>query len=640
VPLLLRCAAAGRLLEAVPDDPRSVSPVVEALTRGVGKAEALDRLLALARHVPRCTTLDLLIDNAEADALLRCPRCGDRLTRFQLIPHLWDAHGLLFHDGQAVEPRAVLAASVAAASADPTLTPALDESYAAHATYYPDEPRRLVFQALAAQGPPDAAEVEQLLVAADAERCGLCPVCLNAIPDPLPGLPPPAAVGGGRVAAEGFAVEVLDGPGGRSVELTRPRDPGEVLSRVGPRYSPRLAGVFLAFPLLFLGTMVSLALPSRVVHPALPTGITLALTAAVYSVGRYGRKPLADATTVALTVAWSDITPGLGRGATAVRVLTRLARASLGFGDVVARSPAVYDLVERAAELADRGPTQMQLLAAATLLQATDGAELGREKVAGLATVLRPFVRRELPPAYGEAAAELAVGLADFRTGERERLAVLVLADAFDAGLSAADIVAVARFLPHFRELLLGAMPDHLRLLQGVHERRSGRLWAKVGVASTVFEFADASPTESRRLLAAQPDALLVLELDPAIEAELGRAMLTARGLALGPVLLADPAAPIEVARAGDGLWRLQLGANRLALSRKPPERLVSQLRAWLRFHATVLLPFAERDSGPVSDAAAAILAPLVVSCPLCQTAAVHRRGRVGTPWQAIRPGG
>ena len=48
----------------------------------------------------------------------------------------------------------------------------------------------------------------------------------------------------------------------------------------------------------------------------------------------------------------------------------------------VGRSPAVYELVGHAAVLADRGPAQMQLLAAARVLQAFDGAALGQAQLA------------------------------------------------------------------------------------------------------------------------------------------------------------------------------------------------------------------------------------------------------------------
>ena len=169
LPLALRTAVAGRLLAGLPDDPRAVTPIAQALTQGASKAATLDRLLDLERYVARSATLDALVEAAEANTALRCPRCDERLTRFKLAAHLWTRHRLLVRDGLAVEPRAVLGLAIAAAATggDPRL---LDESYVAHAAYYPREDRRLVFQALASQGPPDAAEVEQLLVAADAFR--------------------------------------------------------------------------------------------------------------------------------------------------------------------------------------------------------------------------------------------------------------------------------------------------------------------------------------------------------------------------------------------------------------------------------------------------------------------------------------
>jgi uncharacterized C2H2 Zn-finger protein len=638
VPMTLRIAVAGRLLAVVPDDPQTVSPIVQALSVGLSKMETLERLLELQRYVNRCETLDVMVEAAEAKTALRCPRCEERFTRSQLIAHLWKKHRLVFVDGQAVEPRALLEPVLMTAATGQDL-PALDASFAMAAHYYPDENSVTTFQVLASRGTPEAAEVEQLLSAAEAKREGLCPVCLHAVPDPIPELAPEAALGSGRIFAEGYAVEVSDTGAGRIATLTRPGEETESLTQFGPSYPPRLIGVFAALLVFLLGFVAVLFVPARIVSPVIVGSIVLLAMWLAYLFARYLRKPLPDATDRALALVWSNLTPGIGRSAEAIRFLTRLCRTSLRAGDPVERSPAVYEIVEHAAVLADRAPENWQLLASVRVLQALDGSTMGREVVAGLTKVFTPFVKGELSPVYGEAAAQLVSAIGEAKPGEFARLAVMILDEAFHAGLSATDLATITRFLPHFKQQLLGALPDYLRLLQIIHANPDGELWAKLGSATTIFELAKNSPVESRKLLAVHPDALLILEVGDTIEAETGLIVLTARGLVVGPVLLSDPDTPIDMAKAGNGLWRLQMGTNRLPLNQKLPDRLPVLLKAWLRFRTATLLPLAERDDARVPSAlAVAILSPLVVACPLCNTESLHRTGRIGTPWQAIQP--
>ncbi|HET6574479.1 MAG TPA: hypothetical protein VFG68_12805 [Fimbriiglobus sp.] len=636
IPPAVRLAAAAALLGSVPDSPRAVGAVVRATTAGLSRSRALERMYQLQSRVGKCDALDALVAMSEGRVQLRCPRCPARLTRRELIPHLWHAHRLVYQQGQARDPRVLLDAAIttAATAGEPD---GIDHSYLLAAQYFPDSDPRQVLQALAARGAADPTQTDRLLGRAADEGAGLCPVCLSTVPDPIPELPPPANVSAGRVSADGYSANVADG---QAVILIPGADPiREPLADAGR--SPRQVAVLVALPLLLLAAVAVAIVPAHVADPVW-VGVWLGLVGwMAYLAVRLIRRPLPDRTERAVDLAWVRLAPVVGRTPPAARFLTRLARSSIGAGDPVARGGIVFELVQHAAVLADKGPAYQQLLAAARVLEVLDQGRIGRERVVGLVGVFDPFLRGELGPAYAEAAAQTLLESDALWLGDAERLGVLVVGAAFENGLTPADLVTVGRFCPWFRRVALAAPPDHLALLHAVWRGRNARPWAAVGDAATAFELAREMPAAGRRILGDFPDTLLRVNVGDAAEAELGPVLVTVRGVVAAGHVVADPAAVVELARTSDG-WRLRFGPHRLALSSRVPARVADELRKWLKYRAATLFPEAERPSprGPGSRAVG-ILVPLAVACPLCGARSVLRAGQVGTPWQGLanRPG-
>ena len=631
LPTSPRLAVAGLLLDALPDETKAVRPVVAALTAGLSKRRAAERLQALQRYVAGCRTLDALAEAADAAAILQCPRCRVRLPRQGLIRHLWARHGLLFDHGKSVEPRAALDPVVTAAVAGDAV--AVDQAFLSTATYYPDARPRQVLQALAARGIADPAAVDVLTAAAGDADCGLCPVCLNPVADPIGRVPPPATWAAGRVTADGFASIVTDPPRGRVVVLTRPGFDDEVIEAAGRRQPPRRLGVFCGLPPLVLGVVGAAVAPASVMSPLIPALIGAALGGAGYAIGVGLRSPLPRPDHEALRLAWETLTPGIGRSPAAVRFLTRLCRTSVGVGDPVGRSPRVYELVEHAAVLADRGPAARVLLAAARVLQAADGAAMGRERATAYAALFAPVWRGELPLGYAEAAAELVLTDGLLVPGDPARLAAIVAGQAFAAGLTPSDLTTQARFAPWVGRLLGPA--DRLAPLRAVWRAQRTAGWPPAGAATVIIDFARDDPDASRTLLLAHPDLLADLRL-PGGDG-LGPVGLTAGGVAVGGATVADPAAVIAVTPASTGRWTVQFGPHRFSTRRPVPAAAVAALRAWLKFRADRLVTPADRPA-PLLPRAVGLLAALAVPCPLCQAVAVQRAGRVGTPWEVSGP--
>jgi hypothetical protein len=630
-----RLAATAALLSSLPDEPRMIGPVVRAVTAGLSRSRALERMYQLQGRIETCEALDALAAAAEAKVRMRCPRCPGRFTRRELIPHLWHAHRLVFEHGNAREPRALLdaAISAAAASAD---AEGIDRSYLLAAHYYPDSDPRQVLQALASRGASDPTQTDRLLDRAEEDGAGLCPVCLSDVPDPVPPTPPPANASAGRVSADGYVVEVNDGSGGRFVTVTVPgadpvREPDAVRRR-----SPRQAAALAALPMLLLTVPAVLFVPARVADPAW-VAVWLGLVGwMTYLAVRLIRSPLPDRTERATDLAWTRLAPLVGRTPPAVRFLTRLARASVGVGDPGGRAAVVFELVQHAGVLADKGGPYQQLLASVRVLEVMDQARLGRERVTGLVGVFDPFLRGELGPDYAEAAAEMVLGSAALPAGDARRLGVLVIGTAFENGLTPADLVTVGRFCPWFKRVVLDAGPGHLALLYAVWRGRNTRPWSAVGPAATAFELAHEQPTTGRRIFADFPDALLRADVGEAAEAEVGPVLVTARGVVVAGFAVADPDAPVELDRTSGG-WRLQFGPHRIVTSGRVQPRLERELKGWLKFRAEVLFPEADRPDGRgTGPRASGMLGPLAVTCPLCGARSALRAGQIGTPWQAL----
>jgi predicted RNA-binding Zn-ribbon protein involved in translation (DUF1610 family) len=597
VPVPVRLSAAARLLAAVPDDAGAVTPVVQAVTEGLSRSRALERMIQLQCRVEKCQALDELIATAEREVQLRCPKCTVRLPRRELTAHLWQRHRLVFEKGEARDPRPLLDAAVtmAVGAADPA---AIDRTFLLTRHYYPDATPRQVLQALAARG---GVGTEHLLERAAEDDAGLCPVCLAAVADPVPPLPPPAVLSEGRFVADGYTVDVEDAPTGRFVTFATPHDEPTRDPDTGRRRHPRTLAVLVALPLFVLAVLGTLVVPARLANPVW-LAVWLALVGwLAYLAVRLSRKPLPDRTDRAADIIWVEAVPTVGRTPAAVRFLTRVCRASIGVGDPVERAATLFELSQHAAVLAPKSAGYLQLLAAVRVLEVFDIARLGRDKVLALLGVMEPFLRGELSPAYAEAVAEIVLEDGVLAPGDAERLGVLVLGAAFESELQPADLATIGRFCPWFRQLILGAQPTHLTQLAAVWRGRHSQPWSAVGDAVSVFELARESPAAARRLLADFPDLLLRIE---------------ASGATNDPVLLT-----VEGVRSFSG---------------RTPARSAN----WLRYRTEKLLPVAEslgqKSSG---KRVAEMLAPLAVTCPLCGAQSVLRTGRIGTPWGALAAG-
>ena len=620
VPIAVRVAAAARLVRAVPDRVATVRPITRAVSAGLPPLRGLERLRHLQREVEHSKALDRLIDRRELRVKMDCPRCGVRLPRMDMVKHLWHDHGLWLDAGKVRSPQR-----------------AAEELQAEFAVGQSPDP---IDRAALLAGPvglrgwlanadTPAEDLAPFRAAAEERRAGLCPGCLAELPAPVPPLPPPLDRTDGRLAGDGFTVRVGGGAWVRTLAVSAP----DRVLRFGfdrpLRLGPRGAGTLAALPVLLLGLAVAAWVRPSILQPFLVASWAAVFAAAVYAAVRFTRKPLPPADDRAVDAAWAVLGRRLAGGGRGTRFLTRLCRTNLGRGDPVARSPVLARVAERAEAVAAESDEALQLLAVARVLQVEDESRIGRDRAAGIAGLVAGTFAGDRPADFAE---HVVAAFLDRRPPpeppELARLRVLLIGAAFDSLLRPRDVLNLWAVAPGLRRAMAVEPAHRLGLLYGLWQIRTVRSWERIAPAETVFELARVAPNLSGRVLRDFPDVLLHDRPDPAAGDDLGPVLVCARGVVVGGRLVGDPDAKVELTRGGR---ELVFGPHRLRLTRKPSEGFVASVRGWLRFRATVLLPYIDGylEPGP-RDVADRVLGPFSRKCRRCGTVSAVGVGRVG----------
>jgi hypothetical protein len=359
--------------------------------------------------------------------------------------------------------------------------------------------------------------------------------------------------------------------------------------------------------------------------PVAAAGILLGF--GVYLMVRGWRAPADRPEDRAVDAAWERFASKLADRPQTARFLTRLCLASAGFGDPESRAGLLNAIARRAADKVEESDAELQLLAAARLLQVEDQSYFGRDVAAGVAALAADGFSGALPADY----AEFVVGcyLTHPRDpGELARLRMLLLGAAFDAGLVPRDLLDIWAGAPNLARAM-GVEPSHrLGFLHGIWRARAERPWEAVAPAETVFDLARTSPPTAMRVLSRFPDLLLYDRPEPIVEAMLGPILICSRGVSVGGHLIADPDARIEL---DDNGHELIFGRHRIEVARPLPLDLPLRLTKWLRFRVEVLVPFIDGYLAPGSSVVARrALGPFCRRCRSCGTVSAITAGAIG----------
>ncbi len=635
-PLPLRLAVAGKLLTSLPDTAQAVGPIVRSLTVGLSRSRTLERMLQLQSRVDRCAALDEMVRTTETRVKLKCPKCRAKLTRPELVVHLWFQHRLIFERGQALDPRSVVEKIVESAAARSPTPP--EESFRATAHYFPDSEPLQVLQAVAARQRSTGSIPRPLVDAATESGRTLCPTCLASRPDRILPLPPPLETTPTRIAGDGYSVSVQETSSSQLVEIRTPESARTILPGTRRLFGPRGWGVLVALPFFALFVLAVWVVPFRVASP-----FGLAVLLAIIGWGldiavRLTRPGMPAPGVRGFDVVWEEIAANLSPTDATARFLTRLCLSSYGRGTPGERSATLRNLIETTAARADGSAAFVQLGAAADALQAADATDLGKDRVNRLAKLFDAFWHGERTAEYAEYLAEIAAARMVLASGEARRLALLMMASAFESGLLPQDLLAMFPYLPWLRMAMGMPTPARLQMACAVWRGKNSEPWSNAGPAVTLFELAKKFPAASRKLLVSCPDALLKLTLPDAVQRTLGDVLLTPRGLVLGSALLTDPAIAIDLGRSPRGSgWILQLGREFINLDRKLPGEMIPVFSAWLRYRVEKLLPLAETITRSNPAKVRVLLEPLASVCALCGAESIGRIGKLGDPWPLER---
>lgn len=607
LPLAVRIASAGRILQFIPDRALPVRRVVRAITAGLSPQKALDRLRQLQHEVEKCDSLDDLIAIRERRLKLSCPRCRVRLPRVEMIEHLWHSHGLTVERGKIRGLQRMIA-----------------NLQAQHAKNGDPESLDRVVGLAGSAGlrrwlANDDTPVEELmpLVAEASERgTGLCPGCFAHLLPATNPVPPPLSLIDGRLAGDGFVIEVRGNRWFRTLSSTMPDSKMSIGRRsLTPRGAATLAAGMILLVTLALASSTSIVI----------AGFLLALGA--YVGIRFTQTPPESRDDRLIDTAWRRVASGLIDKVGATRFLTRLCLVSLGRGNPELRAAMLNRIAARARNKSAQSKAELQLLAAVNVLQVEDEAQFGRDVIAGIAALSSEGFAGELPADYAEYVVE-SYSSREREPGEIARLRILLLAAAFEAGLVPRDLLDLWAGAPNLRRTMMMEPAHRLGLLFGVWRTREAQEWQSVGPAETVFDLARTSPPTAARVLAQFPDLLLFSRPEWDIEVLIGPLLICSRGLAVGGYLTADPDAAVRLTANGR---ELVYGRHRIELARELPAEFIQVIRRWLRFRTDSMLPFIEGYLSPGSGRSAIrVLRPFCRRCSTCGTVSAVSVGAVG----------
>jgi hypothetical protein len=324
--------------------------------------------------------------------------------------------------------------------------------------------------------------------------------------------------------------------------------------------------------------------------------------------------------------AWRLLVPRLHRGGS--EFLAALAVTSSRLGDPRSREKTLHRVVAMFREAVAEKATPAQHLIALERLAMTDASATEGDPVSALADALRPCLYGNLTPAMAEQLLTPSL-LARWSRGQKARLRVLLVGQAFEAGLGVWDLDALGRAIPAFGRVIDVDDTDGLARLRMIWELRSSRPWKHCGPAATVFELAN-FPMLGKQHLETAPDLLLFQPL-PAGGEPL-HVLACGRGLLVGGHLIHDwpieiESRPLPNSRGGGD--EIVFGHHSVQVHGDAGET-VRKLTMWGEYLFGEFLPWIGNalSGRPSADR----LAKLTVICTECRTPFLGRRGEFGRP--------
>jgi hypothetical protein len=577
---------------------------------------------------------------SEDRVLMICPRCGVELRRRRMIAHLWEQHQLLLDGRRVREPWQLIEDWIDAyrRKTDPE---ALDRCRILAQRIDPDNGLTRVQQVFLARGVDDPEARKALLAEAEERRASLCPQCYAFVPVPEEVPVRPLNAWHGRLSLNGYRVEVPEKGWLARLEVETPagpvyrgREPGRWLTRKGALF-------LLAGPFVWAAVLVAVGLLAPALPPLIPVLLLLSAALFVGIVVHRQWQGTAPPTDRAVNHAWARLAPRLyaeGFSRPESAFAAGLALTSVGRGNAAVRERPLGRLVAVAEKAVATGAGPLEHLADLRCLEVANAAALGKDPVPLVVAQVGRCFEGRLPLAYAERLLRDRES-AWWTRGNRERLRVLLLDRAFEAGFEVRNLVEAGRAAPALGASLRTDDREGLARLRLLWSWRPRRPWEVCGECATVFDAA-AAPKPDPYLLRYR-DLLFSQEitLPRALgekEDEVEAILVCGRGLIFRDTVFTEAPGRVEIVskrqkergkeRKG---FELVVGKERFRF-RKDPDVVANKLERWFRFFFTDFLPQVPAVHGWRSPSVAATLRLReTVPCPECRKAVVTRVGQV-----------
>ncbi len=482
-------ATAGATTGATPEE--SAQNILRVALEGVDKSQTREWLLRLKEELPNHPVIKSLLEKTILSENQVCPRCQQSFPIAEFTRHLWKEHRLLWKDNEVQDPWKQVEKAVMQFIKKGKID-WLDQ--ACELAQQLDQQAGLKrverFTKLNSLSPEEA--VAYLQEEAKSANGTICPHCLAAIPQETFAIPRPFNLSYGRLSGSNYLVEVTEN-GWRPQLVVQ--TPAKILFKgvePGGYSTPKKLLFLKMFPWVLIALSVAIFLPKNLVPVVTPVAAILLIGMLSY-VSIYftiRRRPTLGER--AINHAWNILIPTFytsGFHPNQAPIINRLVAVSLGLADAHLREHELQRLCDLTLKAVQRQDGPPEYLAYLKALQLDDERRLDRDMIIPLADEIGYVLAGHLPARYLEHL--LAVfSLNSLRSGQKNRLRILLLDRAFSLGWEVIDLQELAHLIPTFAILLQTQNTEALAALRWLWEIRKDRPWQVIDTATTSFDLA------------------------------------------------------------------------------------------------------------------------------------------------------
>ncbi|HEV3237472.1 MAG TPA: hypothetical protein VGZ25_10820, partial [Gemmataceae bacterium] len=599
----------------------------EALAAGRKRKRAIARLTLLEKWIGSSSSLRSvrlrLIDRAQ----MRCPKCNVKMSRGNMLGHLWQEHQLILEANKARKPWSLLEEWIAN-HGDEQDGILLEKCRQLVSQFDPVSGPLRLERLILAKGIDDVKARRFLVHKAEAAYACICPHCFALVPRPRPAFVHKLAVNRTRIGFMGYSVEIREtGLFPRLLAQTpkeivfKGREPGSRMTR--------WATYMAIMPVLLLALAFAFGWITIGVRVLIPVSILLSVALFFVVRDRSQRRPTVKAPVRALGYIWNMLVPKLHTSefdqddAAFLSGLAVLTATRESFHVPVQPLERCLAITERAVTA---GSAESVYLAALRRLIMNGQAGEDHDPVGEVAKQIGRCFDGPLSLSYAE---ELLDGwkVEWLTKSAMARLRVLVCDKAFEAGFELASFRHAIRTKPTLRELVAVKDISALAQLRLLWSQRPRRPWDRYGKAPTAFEVAEEDKTS--RWLGRYPDLLLLVDLNldhyarPAKSSSKDEHLvICSRGVALQGVMIGQQPREITITKAKrseGGGYLLNVDSSTFQFEEDPQE-MASQVERWCRFYFLEFRPQADDVvTWKAPDNPARMRARGAVQCAECQ---------------------